>query len=113
MLPLLRNPEESNWRKRFLVEYLGSVQTNRVPPRVPFGALRTTDLSRAIPPDQFYVEYNDGLGSIEFYDLASDAYEISSQHANPALGSVRNVLASWLSQFRNCHGGTCQTVEDQ
>jgi arylsulfatase A-like enzyme len=113
LLPLLRNPEESNWRKRFLVEYLGTVQTNLAPPRVPFGAVRTTDLSRATPPDQFYVEYNDGLGSIEFYDLASDAYEISSQHANAAFGSVRNVLASWLSQFRNCHGGTCQTVEDQ
>jgi arylsulfatase A-like enzyme len=113
LLPLLRNPEEVNWRKRFLVEYLGAVQTNREPPRVPFSAVRTTDLSRATPPGQFYVEFNDGLGSIEFYDLPSDRYEISSQHADPALGNVRNVLASWLSQFRNCHGGTCQTVEDQ
>ena len=36
LLPLLRNPSEKNWRKRFLVEYLGTVQTNRVPPRAPF-----------------------------------------------------------------------------
>jgi hypothetical protein len=84
LLPLMRNPEESDWRQRFLVEYRGTVQTSLVPPRAPFGAVRTTNLSRPTPPDQFYVEWNDGLGSIEFYDLPSDRYQVSSQQANPA-----------------------------
>lgn len=113
LLPLLRNPFERNWRKRFLVEYLGTVESSRVPPRVPFAAVRTTNLSQTTPPDQFYVEWRDGLGSSEFYDLRTDRYQVSSQHANPAWGSVRNVLAGWLSQLRNCGGGTCQKLENQ
>ncbi len=113
LLPLMRNPRERNWRKRFLVEYLGTVETHRVPPRVPFRAVRTTNLSRTTPPDQFYVEWLDGLGSNEFYDLPSDRYQISSQHDNAAWASARNILASWLSQLRNCRGGGCQALEDQ
>jgi arylsulfatase A-like enzyme len=113
LLPLLRNPQEGNWRKRFLVEYLGTAETNRVPPRAPFSAVRTTNLSRATPPDQIYVQWHDGLGSTEFYDLPSDRYQVSSQHHNPAWASVRNMLAGWLSQFRNCRAGTCQTLENQ
>ena len=113
LLPLLRNPQEGNWRKRFLVEYLGIAETNRVPPRAPFSAVRTTNLSRATPPDQVYVQWHDGLGSTEFYDLTSDRYQLSSQHHNPAWTSVRNMLAGWLTQFRNCRAGTCQTLENQ
>lgn len=113
LLPLLRNPLEKNWRKRFLVEYLGTVESNRVPPRVPFAAVRTTNLSQTTPPDQFYMEWRDGLGSTEFYDLPTDRYQVSSQHNNPAWASVRSVLAAWLSQLRNCGGGTCQKLENQ
>jgi len=113
LLPLLRNPLETNWRKRFLVEYLGTVETTHNPPRAPFGAVRTTDLSRATPPDQFYLEWQDGLGSTEFYDLPNDRYQLKSQHNNPSWATVRNMLAGWLSQFRNCAGGSCQTLENQ
>lgn len=113
LLPLMRNPLEDNWRKRFLVEYLGTVQTNHVPPRAPFSAVRTTNLSKNTPPNQFYVEWKDGLGSREFYDLPTDRYQISSQHHNPAWANVRNTLASLLSPFRNCGGGSCRALEDQ
>jgi N-acetylglucosamine-6-sulfatase len=113
LLPVLRNPLEANWRKRFLVEYRGTVETTHEPPRVPFDAVRTTDLSRTTPPDQFYVEWNDGLGSKEFYDLGTDRYEITSLHNDPAWASVRNMLAGWLTQFRNCGGGACQALEDE
>ena len=80
---------------------------------MPFQAVRTTNLSRTTPPDQFYVEWHDGLGSIEFYDLPSDRYQINSQDNNPAWASVRNILAGWLSQFRNCRDGGCQRLENQ
>ena len=108
----MRNPQEWKWRKRFLVEYLGTVETNRIPPRAPFSAVRTTNLSQVTPPNQFYVEWRDGLGSREFYDLPSDPGQLRSQHNNPAWASVRNMLAGWLGQFRNCGGGSCQTLED-
>jgi N-acetylglucosamine-6-sulfatase len=113
LLPLLRNPLETRWRKRFLVEYLGKVEADIRPPRVPFSAVRTTGLSRTTPPNQFYVEWADGLGSSEFYDLASDPYQLRSQHANPAWATVRNMLAGWLGQFRTCGGGSCQSLENQ
>ncbi|HWJ04161.1 MAG TPA: sulfatase [Steroidobacteraceae bacterium] len=113
LLPLLRNPLETNWRKRFLVEYLGSVESSKMPPRVPFRAVRTTDLSRTTPADQFYVEWQDGLGSKEFYNLPADPGQLASRHADPSWAGVRNLLAGWLSQFRNCGGGSCQALEDQ
>lgn len=113
LVPLLRNPQRSPWRKRFLVEYLGTVETNRFPPRAPFSAVRTTNLSTTTPPNQFYVQWTDGLGSREFYDLVTDPYQLSSQHGNPAWGSVRNMLAGWVNQFRTCGGGSCQALEDQ
>jgi N-acetylglucosamine-6-sulfatase len=113
LLPLLRNPLATTWRKRFLVEYLGTADTQRFPPKVPFGAVRTTDLSSATPPDQFYVEWRDDLGSDELYDLPTDRYQVRSQHGNPAWASVRNMLAGWLGQLRNCGGGSCQSLENQ
>jgi N-acetylglucosamine-6-sulfatase len=113
LLPLMRNPLQTNWRKRFLVEYLGRVETNHVPPKVPFSAVRTTNLSRTTPPDQFYVEWKDSLGSKEFYDLPTDRYETDSLHKDAAWAGVRNMLASWLNQLRTCGGGSCQALEDQ
>ena len=112
LLPLMRRPYEKNWRKRFLVEYLGTVQTDRVPPRVPFGAVRTTNLAGSTPTNQYYVEWDDGLGSKEFYDLASDRYQQRSQHRNSSWSAVRSELAAWLEKFRDCGGGSCQVLED-
>jgi arylsulfatase A-like enzyme len=113
LLPVMRNPGETSWRKRFLVEYLGTVETHTVPPKVPFSAVRTTELSRATPPHQFYVQWHDGLGSHEFYNLPTDRYQVASQHNNPDWASVRNMLAGWVSQFRSCRGGGCQKLENQ
>ena len=113
LLPLLRNPLQSQWRKRFLVEYLGTAENDRVQPRVPFSAVRTTNLSRATPADQIYVSWKDGLGSEEFYDLRTDPLQVDSQHGNPAWASVRNMLAGWLGDFRTCARGRCQALENQ
>lgn len=113
LLPLMRDPLTNQWRKRFLVEYLGPVDIDRVPPRAPFSAVRTTNLSRTTPPDQIYVSWKDGLGSEEFYDLRTDPLQLSSQHGNSAWASVRNMLAGWLADFRTCARGSCQSLENQ
>jgi len=110
--PLMKNPYLKAWRKRFLVEYLGTVQTDRVPPRVPFTAVRTTNLPGGTPTNQYYLEWHDGLGSKEFYDLASDRYQISSQHKNSSWSGVRTTLAAWLDNLRDCGNGSCQLFED-
>jgi N-acetylglucosamine-6-sulfatase len=113
LVPVMRQRWEANWRKRFLVEYLGTVETHRVPPKVPFSAVRSTELSRVTPPHQVYVQWHDGLGSQEFYHLPVDPYQLSSQHDNPNWSTVRNMLAGWLTQLRSCRGGECQRLEDQ
>jgi N-acetylglucosamine-6-sulfatase len=113
LLPVMRNRWESNWRKRFLVEYLGTAELQNEPPRVPFSAVRSTELSRATPANQIYVQWMDGLGSREFYNLPADPYQIASQHNNPNWASVRSTMAGWLNQLRTCRGSGCQSLENQ
>jgi arylsulfatase A-like enzyme len=113
LLPVLRNRWESNWRKRFLVEYLGTAELENEPPRVPFAAVRSTELSRATPANQVYVQWLDGLGSREFYNLPADPYQVASQHNNPNWASVRSAMAGWLSQLRGCRGAGCRQLENQ
>ncbi len=113
LVPVLRNRWEANWRKRFLVEYLGTVETQTVPPKVPFSAVRSTELSQATPPHQIFVQWQDGLGSQEFYNLPTDRYQVASQHNNPDWTSVRNTMAGWLTQLRSCRNGSCQRLENQ
>jgi arylsulfatase A-like enzyme len=112
LLPLLRNPQRTDWRQRFLVEYLGPFEPGHVPPRGPFVAVRTTDLSRATPRDQYYVQWRDGLGSTEFYDLTSDPGQLQSQHAASSTKDVRDMLAGWLNQLSTCRGAGCRSAEN-
>ena len=113
LLPVLRNRWETNWRKRFLVEYLGTPEPENDPPRVPFSAVRSTELSRTTPPHQIYVQWDDRLGSLEFYNLPADPYQLASRHNDANWASVRNTMAGWLSQLRTCREGSCQRVENQ
>lgn len=113
LIPLLQNPANSNWRKRFLVEFLGGSSSRpETGPRESFTAVHTTALS-VDAPNKCYVEWVDGADSREFYNLSADPYELSSQHTNPSWASVRMALAGWLSQLRTCGNGTCQVLEDQ
>jgi arylsulfatase A-like enzyme len=113
LLPLLRNPTTTEWRKRFLVEYLGPDESDAADPTAPFGAVRTTNLSRATPANQFYVEWRDGLGSTEFYDLRNDPGQLESRHSAAEWASVRDTLAGYLAALRTCRGSGCRQLEDQ
>jgi N-acetylglucosamine-6-sulfatase len=53
-----------------------------------------------------YAEYANG--DRELYDLRSDAYELSSQHANPAFAAIRASLSARLHQLVSCSGGSCR-----
>jgi arylsulfatase A-like enzyme len=113
LIPLLQNPTQRLWRKRFLVEYLaGPNESPQVGPRQPFSAVRTTPLDLQTP-NRFYVEWDDAPGSRELYNLATDPDERNSQHANPAFVGVRAALAVGLAHLKSCGNGTCQAWEDQ
>jgi N-acetylglucosamine-6-sulfatase len=58
-----------------------------------------------------YVEHDAGrsAGATELYDLEADPFELQSQHANPAYGPLRALLAARLDALRECAGDSCRT----
>lgn len=112
LIPILKNPATSSWRKRFLVEYIGGPnESPQVGPRQPFTAVRTTSLD-PLTPNRYYVEWDDDTGSRELYNLVADPYQLRSEHANPTLSGVRAALADRLEHLKTCGNGTCQGLED-
>jgi arylsulfatase A-like enzyme len=43
----------------------------------------------------------------ELYNLATDPFQLQSQHANPAFATIRNQLAARLDQLKDCAGASC------
>jgi arylsulfatase A-like enzyme len=105
-LPLLDDPAREPWRKRFLVEHW-AVDSD------PMGLHDAPDYAAVRTPSLTYVEYDDGVGSREFYDSAVDPFQLTSLHADTSPTRVyqMSVLAGWLATLRACGRGTCQGVE--
>src|SRR6185369_16352719 len=103
---LLSDPGSSTWRRRFLVEHWPIESRTLGVFEVPlFAAVRMASLT--------WVEYQDNAGSREFYDATTDPYQLTSLHdsTNADRVSQRQVMSQWLGGFRDCGGGTCQTLE--
>lgn len=105
--PLLINAAYAPWRNRFLIELLGTAEHPECPN---YSAVRTAASDMATP-NQLYLEYL-GSGDIEYYNLASDPYQIDSAHNDQSTLLQRQILEQWLNDFRTCGNGTCQTFED-
>ena len=106
LVPLLSDPGSSAWRRRFLVEHWPIESRTLGVFEVPlFAAVRMASLT--------WVEYQDNAGSREFYDATTDPYQLTSLHdsTNADRVSQRQVMSQWLGGFRDCGGGTCQTLE--
>jgi N-acetylglucosamine-6-sulfatase len=99
LVPLLRNGTPKTWPTAALVEHRGpklGVGDPDLQSDVPtaYTALRTTD------PEAVYVEYADG--ELEYYDIASDPFELRNiAHRLPA--ARLNELHAQLTALRNCH----------
>lgn len=104
LLPLLQEPALASWRRRFLVEDAGELTTMRN-----FTAVRTTELDLLLPA-RLYVQWGDG--SVEYYDLATDLYQIDSRHDDADTLEARLSLEQHLIKLRSCRDGTCQLFED-
>jgi arylsulfatase A-like enzyme len=106
LLPLLADPAREPWRRRFLVEHWAvdsdPIGLHDVPD---YAAVRTASLT--------YVEYQDGLGSREFYDSSVDPYQMGSLHGDTSSlrAYQRGVLSQWLSALKGCGRGSCQAIE--
>jgi arylsulfatase A-like enzyme len=108
LIPLLKNPSLSSWRKRLLVEYWNSPSIPLLPT---YSAVRTSSADTETP-NQLYVEYVGG--DQEFYNLASDPNQLQSLHQQGGKPQQQvKILQNWLAQLRVCKGKSCQILEDK
>lgn len=106
LIPLLRDPNLANWRKRFLVENHNTRGDDNS-----YFAVRTSPKATATP-NQVYVKYT--AGDQEFYDLTLDPYQTQSLDATREGGRQQQVriLQDQLSKLRECRGRTCRRLEN-
>lgn len=75
MVPLIEGTV-ANWRRDLMLEWFSTTTTNNGCPK--FEAIRQADRK--------WVEYDDGTGDREFYDLTTDPYELANDAAGGARG---------------------------
>jgi arylsulfatase A-like enzyme len=90
LAPVLRGEFPDSWRDSFLIEYWRDDNQPWIPT---YQGVRTRD--------SVYVEYEGG--ETEFYDLATDPYELQSR---PADASPE--LKDRLAALRSCSGSSCR-----
>ena len=67
------------------------------PGRAHFAGIRTAD--------HWYTEYEDG--SVEYYDLDEDPYQLESRHEDAATQEIRAGMAEVLAEAETCTGDAC------
>jgi N-acetylglucosamine-6-sulfatase len=109
--PLLQNPS-APWRLRMAVEHwdhTSPATTFYIPE---YHGVRTST-GDTPTPNMLYVNYVQG--SVEFYDLASDPYQLNSLQGSSSanVAQQRQLLQSKAVALRGCAGPTCHTLEFQ
>jgi N-acetylglucosamine-6-sulfatase len=108
LIPLLKNPNLSSWRKRLLIEYWNTPSLPFIPT---YSAVRTSSVDTATP-NQLYVEYTGG--EREFYDLTSDPNQLQSLHKQGGRRQQQvKILQNWLARLKACKGKSCQILENR
>jgi arylsulfatase A-like enzyme len=104
LVPLFANPNPTNWRKRFMVEYLGPAAP------MPFRAVRTapTDTNA---PNSIAVLWNDG--SEELYAISRQPEQLTNLASDPRFEPALTYLRMRVDQLKNCVGNECRAVEDE
>jgi len=106
LIPLLRNPSLATWRKRFLIE---NYEINGYGFSPPYFAVRTS-YADTKTPNQLYVKHS--TGDQEFYDLATDPYQLQSLHKQVGRQQQIQTLQKRLANLKVCKGQNCRTLED-
>jgi N-acetylglucosamine-6-sulfatase len=114
LVDVLQGGGASDWRRRFLVEYLSSN----------FGDVPTYTGLRTGADDDYplrtYAEYNEKLlaptavTDVDLYDLNVDPFQVDNLRADPTRAAERAALQATLAQLRTCGGTTapsCQALE--
>jgi arylsulfatase A-like enzyme len=110
LAPLFTDPAPADWRKRFLVEYLGPAQQMDGFAVLPFHAVRTAPTD-PYAPNAIAVFWDDG--SQELYMLNRQPDQLDNLALDPRFGQVLAYLKQWADRLRNCTGQACRTLEGQ
>ncbi len=104
-VPLFSNPQESNWRQRFLIEHYKF--TEYVLELPTFKALRTSKSNSL--GEALLVDY-EGKDISEFYDLAIDRTQELNRFSQLTMDKKDKFLKA-LTALKTCGNGTCQQLE--
>ena len=107
LVPLLQNPDTSQWRRIFLIENWNEVDH----PSTTAPDLFAVRTDRATP--RLFVNYPGAVtgASTELYDLATDPYQLQNISADPARAQEAARLQLWLGALRTCRGLGCAVIE--
>ena len=101
----LRGFPVTSWRSVFLVEgYRNLMEGNEIPP---FQALRSG--ATAPYPERMIARWEDG--SMEYYDLRADPFEIDNQ-ISILTSEQREWVEARMNAFAACAGSVCWSLED-
>ncbi|HTA35908.1 MAG TPA: sulfatase [Solirubrobacteraceae bacterium] len=101
LVALLHGARARGWRKEILVEHHGRVQDRGDPDLPAQGSGNPPSYEAIRTRDSLYVEY--ATGEREFYDLASDPFELDNIAAQLAPARLRR-LHRTLARIEACHG---------
>ncbi|MGL5852400.1 MAG: sulfatase/phosphatase domain-containing protein, partial [Phycicoccus sp.] len=121
LAPLLRGEEPADWRTDFFGQYVsdGTTTSDGVMQEMPDDTENTEENPIDIPAwrgvrtEQYtYVEWQDGTGDRELYDLHQDPYQltnlISTAEGQEQYADVVDGLAARTEELSTCSGASCR-----
>ncbi len=107
LVPLLRGRPVAAWRTAALIEHHGPDQSQSDPDYQPPASGNPTSYEAIRKPSSLYVEYRNG--DREYYDLATDPYELDNRYGDFGLGK-RERLHEQLARLEACSGRSCRVA---
>ncbi|MGL4174854.1 MAG: sulfatase family protein [Dermatophilaceae bacterium] len=115
LVPQLRGESPAGWRTDFIGQYVssGTTSSDGVAEELPSGV--NTDLPgwRGLRSETHtYVEWQDGSGDLELYDLRADPYQLdnllATDEGRAANADLAASMAQRLGQLSTCSGSSCR-----
>ncbi|MGL4744798.1 MAG: sulfatase family protein [Phycicoccus sp.] len=119
LVPQLRGESPTDWRTDFIGQYVsdGTTSDDGVAQEMPDGVSTSTSIDipgwRGLRSEtHMYVEWQDGSGDVELYDLRADPHQLDNLLAT-AEGREANAdlvafMAERLDQLSTCGGSSCR-----
>jgi N-acetylglucosamine-6-sulfatase len=108
LVPLLQGRSVHDWRREVLIEHHGRLFDRRDPDYPTVGAGNPPSYEAIRTAHSLYVEY--GSGEREYYDLASDPFELRNLAGRLSPRMARRLHGA-LDRVERCHGASCRRAQ--